>query len=823
MITKSRFPLMTTLLLAVLVVTIGSPAMAQDSRRAPVHPWVLDHTANGASAEFLVILKDQADLSPAKLLPNKAARGRFVRDALWQTAQRSQAGLRSWLEARGISYRPFYIVNALLIRGDRTLVEELSRRPDVDRIEGNPVIQNDLPHPTAADRADAPNGVEWGIARTHAPDVWAMGFTGQGVVVGGQDTGVDWTHPAIKNQYRGWNGTTADHDYNWHDAIHDSTGNPCGNDATQPCDDYGHGTHTIGTVVGDDGAGNQIGMAPGAEWIACRNMDNGAGTPARYLECFEFFLAPYPIGGTPAQGDPSKAPDVTNNSWGCPPSEGCSWDTLQSAVEAQRAAGIMTVVSAGNSGLSCGSVADPPAIYDASYSVGATDSSDNLASFSSRGPASNNQDNPNLGKPDIVAPGVDVRSCVPGGGYQSWQGTSMAGPHVAGAVALVWSARPDLKNDQTATESLLNGAAYRLPGIVEGCGGDYVNGPNNSWGYGLVDVKEALTEDITLEATDLAVTETSGNGNGVLEAGEVFSLSPSWHNPGTLPVPSVTGSASMETGILPAKTTAGYGSIAGGTTVSCTELNDCYSARVASTRPPGHLDRTVVETLSSGETHTWTLHIGESFTDVPVGAWAYDFIETLFHNGITAGCETDLYCPDAHVSRWQMAVFIATSMAGDATVPSVGTVPDMGPYDCSEGGQSVFGDVPPTDSGCKFIHYIAAKGVTAGCGNGDYCPWDNVSRWQMAVFMAKAMVGDNPIPTSGTVPGMGDYDCSEGGQSVFGDVPPTDDGCPSIHYIAAQGVTVGCGGGNYCPDDQVSRAEMAVFLTKGFDLLLYGP
>ena len=150
-----------------------------------------------------------------------------------------------------------------------------------------------------------------------------------------RDTGVRWTHNAIKPHYRGWDGVTADHDYNWHDSIHDSSGNPCGNDSPFPCDDSFHGTHTIGTAIGDDGTGNQIGMAPGAKWIGCRNMDEGAGTPARYIECMEFFLAPYPIGGTPSQGDPTKAPDMTINSWGCPPSEGCSANTLQSAVEAQ--------------------------------------------------------------------------------------------------------------------------------------------------------------------------------------------------------------------------------------------------------------------------------------------------------------------------------------------------------------------------------------------------------------------------------------------------------------------------------------------------------
>ncbi len=152
--------------------------------------------------------------------------------------------------------------------------------------------------------------------------MWAAGYTGQGAVIGGQDTGYDWDHPALKNQYRGWNGASADHDYNWHDAIH-VTGSICGANSPEPCDDDDHGTHTMGTMVGDDGLGNQIGMAPGARWIGCRNMNDGVGTPATYTECYEWFIAPYPVGGTPDQGDPSKAPDVINNSWGCPPSEGC--------------------------------------------------------------------------------------------------------------------------------------------------------------------------------------------------------------------------------------------------------------------------------------------------------------------------------------------------------------------------------------------------------------------------------------------------------------------------------------------------------------------
>ena len=188
------------------------------------------------------------------------------------------------------------------------------------------------------------------ITRTR-PQVWALGFTGQNIVVASADTGVRWTHNALKPHYRGWDGQNANHNYNWHDSIHDSVGNPCGNDSPFPCDDFFHGSHTTGTAIGDDGAGNQIGMAPGAKWIGCRNMDQGNGTPARYIECMEFFLAPYPINCTPNEGDPTKAPDITINSWGCPASEGCSANTLQAAVEAQAAAGIQMVVAAGNSRL----------------------------------------------------------------------------------------------------------------------------------------------------------------------------------------------------------------------------------------------------------------------------------------------------------------------------------------------------------------------------------------------------------------------------------------------------------------------------------------
>jgi serine protease AprX len=474
----------------------STPVAAQSNFPATVAPWVVEHTANGAQTEFLVVLRSQADLSAAARMPTKLARGQYVHDSLWRTAQAAQAPVRAYLDARGISYQSFYIVNALAVKGDRGLVLALAARPDVDRIEGNPRIRNvpagaaglNILIPPFAARPAAPDTIEASIGYVRAPSVWAMGYTGQGVVVGGQDTGYDWTHPALKAQYRGWDGTTADHDYNWHDSIH-AEGGSCGANSPQPCDDYGHGTHTMGTILGDDGAGNQIGMAPGARWIGCRDMDRGVGQPSTYLECFEFFLAPYPVGGTSAQGDPGKAPDVTNNSWGCPASEGCSADTLRQAVEAQTAAGIMTVVSAGNGGASCSTVQDPPALDAAAYTVGALNTgNDTVAAFSSRGPVT--VDGSNRRKPDISAPGTSIRSSIPGGGYGLMSGTSMAGPHVVGAVALLWSAQPALKHNITATEDVLNRGAVHISATACASSG----WPNNVYGYGRLDVLAAVLQ-----------------------------------------------------------------------------------------------------------------------------------------------------------------------------------------------------------------------------------------------------------------------------------------------------------------------------------------
>jgi serine protease AprX len=460
-----------------------------------IAPDVFADTADGSRASVLILLADQADVNAGYGIRDQDAQGWFVYNTLSQHAARTQIGLKNFLSSKGVTYQSFWVINMLVATADRALVEALAARPDVARVDSNRPTRW-IEDPSIANfgvTPGIPSVVEWGVQNVNAPQVWAMGFTGQGIVIGNQDTGMRWTHDALKPHYRGWNGATADHNYNWHDSIH-SGGGICGPNNLAPCDDSGHGTHTTGTTVGDDGAGNQVGVAPGAKWIGCRNMDQGNGTPATYTECFQFFIAPTDLNGQ--NPDPTLRPHVMNNSWGCPASEGCTTrGELETIVNNTQAAGIFVEASAGNSGPGCSSVSDPPPIYEASFSTGAIDITNTLASFSSRGPSTFYT--PNILKPNISAPGVNVRSSLNGSdtSYGNLSGTSMAGPHVVGVVALLWSARLQLGRDIATTKMILQNTANPSVAVspAQTCDGiPNTTIPNNSFGYGRVDALVAV-------------------------------------------------------------------------------------------------------------------------------------------------------------------------------------------------------------------------------------------------------------------------------------------------------------------------------------------
>jgi len=493
-------------LLILFCISSVSFAQKQNEWQSKVDAVVLNKLKFQTNTEFIVVMKEQADLSGAYKIRIKEEKGIYVYKKLTETANRTQPDIVNILNNKKASFQQFWVANVIWVNGDIDLIREISQLSSVDKIIENATYTFPKPVEELASVAE-PDALEWNISKVKADQVWALGITGQGVVIAGGDTGYEWTHPALQAKYRGWNGTTADHNYNWHDAIHTGNGGICGLNSMAPCDDYSHGTHTMGIMVGDDGNGNQIGMAPGAKWIGCRNMEQGTGSLTSYIECFQFFLAPTNLADSSA--DPAKAPHVINNSWGCFPSEGCdssNYATMETVINNLKAAGIVVVASAGNSGPNCLTITDPVAIYDNSFVVGSTMNTDSISSFSSRGPVT---DYPSaMVKPDISAPGSNIRSCVPDSAYAVKSGTSMAGPHVAGLVALIISANPSLAGQVDSIESIIKNTAVHLTSS-QSCGS--ISGssiPNYTFGYGRIDALAAVNSALT-SINEISIPEVS--------------------------------------------------------------------------------------------------------------------------------------------------------------------------------------------------------------------------------------------------------------------------------------------------------------------------
>lgn len=432
-------------------------------------------------------LVEQADVSAAYRLRTKGERAAHVVHRLREVADRTQPDLATWFERRGARVDRLWISNALVVRADDETLQLARLRPEVASIRPvgeirlvDPAAPPDTPVGLPLTSIMEPLATEPGIREIGADDVWRMGYEGDGIVIAVTDTGAAFEHPALRDVYRGLDG---EHDYDWFDAIAGSE---------EPIDEHGHGTHVTGTVVGKHGS-RMIGVAPEARWISCRLIERQSGPDSAALACLQWVLAPTKLDGSEPRVD--LAPDVVNASWGGDVGKECPGSPeLADAVYNLQAAGILFVASAGNSGDACSTIC-APGMYPAAFSVANYETRGNrIAGSSSRGPV--DWDGDRIVKPEIAAPGTDINSSLPPARYGELTGTSMAAPHVTGAVALLLSARPELRGRPDVVRAILQQSAKYVR--ADRCGPEgEESGPNNSAGSGVVDIAAAVGVALT--------------------------------------------------------------------------------------------------------------------------------------------------------------------------------------------------------------------------------------------------------------------------------------------------------------------------------------
>ena len=473
-------------------------------------------TTRDEAIPFIVYLREKTDttavtasISPGigpQSEPDILTRRTAIINALQQTARNTQAEvlqiLRTPPSGPGLTgqtiltseVKPLWIVNAVAAKGSLETVLALAAHPDVEIVRLDKTIRISQPpipdsqfmnlnlqfpqHPKM-------QTVEWGINKIRADLVHdALGIDGTGVVVANIDSGVDWFHPALQTKYRGFTGSgnLPLHIGNWFDAT--------GEGAIYPVDGNGHGSHTMGTMVGDNG----IGVAPGAKWIAARGFNSFGLAQNSWLHAaFQWMLAP--------NGDPALAPDIVNNSWGN--DNGFSTE-FEGDVQALLNAGIYPVFSAGNNGPGLGTVGSPGSL-DNAFSVGATTIDDEIALFSSRGPSPWGEI-----KPEVSAPGKNIRSSLPGGAFGNLDGTSMAAPHTSGLAALLLQASPSLANNLSDISNVMQSTAVDLGSP----------GPDNNYGAGRIDAFNAVMSVASagiLQGNIIDATTSDPIGNALIQ------------------------------------------------------------------------------------------------------------------------------------------------------------------------------------------------------------------------------------------------------------------------------------------------------------------
>lgn len=456
-------PLRKAIVLATLIVLLASLAAQLPQAQAgfflskeclacgidPEVKEILESARPGEMASVIFTLKQQADLSKVSGV-NRAARQRGVIRALQAQAEAGQKGIRRAIEAgeakgEAAEVAYFWIFNGFSLKAVPGLIEELARRPEVQRVSLEATIEH--PELVMEDAPPEPN-----LEAMGAPLLWELGLRGQGVVVANMDTGVSYTHPDLSQQWRGGENS-------WYD--------PYGEHIT-PYDFHGHGTWTMGVMVGRDAGGFAVGVAPEAQWIAVKILDDRMNaTETAIHKSFQWLLDP--------DGDPDTpdAPHVVNASWvaGHP---GCDL-RFRADLQALRVAGILPVFAAGNYGPES-STDRSPANYPEAIAVGAVHNDGLIWELSSRGPSSCE---PDAIYPQVVAPGAGIHTTDRAGLYTYKSGTSMAAPHAAGLLALLLSYDPDLP--EYVQEATLLSSVFDLG----------LPGPDNDYGYGRLDALAA--------------------------------------------------------------------------------------------------------------------------------------------------------------------------------------------------------------------------------------------------------------------------------------------------------------------------------------------
>ncbi|MCP4287874.1 MAG: S8 family serine peptidase, partial [Gammaproteobacteria bacterium] len=491
---KSTWKIWSTLVLVVLGVFFAintTSAFGQEATLKPeVEPALLEQMRSSEVTGYMIYFREKADLSAAYSM-NWEARGQYVVNTLQETASRSQANVVHYLNVQKVDYQAFWIDNVIVVNAfSQDTFEGLMAFEEIEFLRARRTMS--VIEPIVESAPASMLAVEPNLSQVSAPDVWGLGITGSGFIVANIDTGVRSTHDALVRQYRGT--ASGSHDYNWLGA---AGGSPT------PVDDHGHGTHTMGTMVGEDvSQTNQVGIAPGAQWIACDGCEGSDCPGAALLTCAQWIAAPYPV-GDPGSPDPAMRPHAVNNSWGDCDTTYDNW--YQGSVDAWHAAGIYPVFSNGNAS-NCGYSYPPglntvgnPARYGNVTGVGSTGESNGMyATHSNWGPTDNlDTVNPKPGaadlKPQVLAPGVSIRSSTPGSDseYQDgWTGTSMSAPHVTGLVALIWNAAPCLVGDYATTETIMEDTATPIP-YDDGTGGG-AHVPNYATGWGEINALAAV-------------------------------------------------------------------------------------------------------------------------------------------------------------------------------------------------------------------------------------------------------------------------------------------------------------------------------------------